>query len=106
MDGQRWEKIRTVGGGNIWRCEGKYGPFLTFSKSQFQFLTCPRGLNQPCDGSESVFPLVLVIYLNFDPAVHRLEDLGVVDGMDLDQQGQTLGHYGREGARSETADAV
>lgn len=39
-----------------------------------------------------------MIYLHFDPAVHRLEDLRVVDGVDLDQQGQTLGRYGREGA--------
>lgn len=41
------------------------------------------------------------IYLHFDPAVHRLEDLSVVDGMDLDQQGQTLGYYGRKGKESE-----
>lgn len=41
------------------------------------------------------------IYLHFDPAVYRLEDLRVVDGMDLNQQGQTLGYYGRKRNESE-----
>lgn len=47
---------------------------------------------------QSPFFLLVLIYLHFDPAVHRLEDLRVVDGMDLDQQGETLGHCGRGGA--------
>lgn len=29
-------------------------------------------------------------YLHFDPAVHRLQDLSVVDGMDLDQESQAF----------------
>lgn len=41
---------------------------------------------------DSIFRSRFLTYLHFDPAVHRLEDLGVVDGMDLDQQGQTLGY--------------
>lgn len=32
-------------------------------------------------------------YLHFDPAVHCLEDLSVVDGTDLNQESQTLGNY-------------
>ena len=31
-------------------------------------------------------------HLNSDRAVHSLEDLGVVDGVDLNEQGQTVGH--------------
>lgn len=46
------------------------------------------------------------IYLHFDPAVHCLEDLRVVDGMDLDQQGQTLGYYGRKRNESEKTGMV
>lgn len=29
-------------------------------------------------------------YLHFDPAVYSFEDFSVVDGMDLDQEGETL----------------
>lgn len=31
-------------------------------------------------------------HLHFDPAVHRLKHFSVVDGMDLDQECQTLAH--------------
>lgn len=46
------------------------------------------------------------MYLHFDPAVHRLEDLSVVDGMDLNQQGQTLGYYGRKRKESEKTEML
>lgn len=33
------------------------------------------------------------VYLHFDPAVYCLEDFSVVDGMDLDEECETLGYY-------------